>query len=288
MTTFQPAPRRSVEETLRRGDARQGEHRLPRGGLGGDAAIAGRRAHQPVDWQVETRGFDDDFLILGEHGIGCDERIERFAQPPARQRQGALDVLAADDHQIEVPVELQMLKAVVEHVHRGAELGFGEDAGAIAVGTGQHDDARQLTGQHHRLVARHIQAGADLPRVADDDDFFRPARAAVAAAENGRLLTHFEEHPGDSSSKRGLAAAADGEIADADDGVAQPLPEVGPRRVPLPPPPRNRRVKAAQHGRGATGTPANERPVTKGEGFTAFRRRGTAARFRSRPTAGAG
>ena len=224
-----------------------------------------RRAHQPVDRQVETRGFDDDLLILRQHGIGGDDRIERLAQPPARQRHRPLDVLAADDHQIDVAIELQMLKAVVEHVDRGAELGFGEDAGAIAVGTGQHDDAGQLPRQHHRLVARHIEAGADLPRVADDDDVLRLARAAVAAAENGRLLAHLEQHPGDGGRERRLAAAADGEIADADDRVAQPLPEVGPRGVALAPPPRDRRVKAAQHGRrigrpddtGRTGEPVN-------------------------------
>ena len=32
-----------------------------------------------------------------------------------------------------------MLKAVIEDVHRRAELGLGHHAGAIAIGTGQHD-----------------------------------------------------------------------------------------------------------------------------------------------------
>jgi hypothetical protein len=56
----------------------------------------------------------------------------------------------------------------------------------------------------------------------------------------------FEKQPRDGRRQRRLSAAADGQVADADDGMAQTRAQVGSRRVALAAPPHGRRVDRAQ------------------------------------------
>ena len=77
--------------------------------------------------------------VGGEHGVGREQRVRRLAQTSARQRPGiSLEVLTRDDHQVDIPIELQVLKPVVEDVDRRAQVAFGETARKVAIARGQH------------------------------------------------------------------------------------------------------------------------------------------------------
>jgi hypothetical protein len=184
--------------------------------------------------------------VRGKDGIGGNQGVERLAQAPTRQRRRPGDVFARDDQQVDVAIELQVLKAVVEDVDRRPEVVLGEAAGEVAIRTGQHGRARQLPRQHQRLVARARQVGADAARIAHDDDAVAVLGAAVAAAQDRGPLAHLEQRLCDICRHRRLAAAANRKVADADDRSPEPLPQVGASGVAFAPPSHDRGIDGAQ------------------------------------------
>ncbi len=75
-----------------------------------------------------------------------------------------------------------LLKPVVEHVHGGAELPFGQRPRQIAIGRYTDDGARKLSREHQRLVAGAIQRREHACAVGHDDDSVDRIGSRVAAA----------------------------------------------------------------------------------------------------------
>ena len=173
-----------------------------------------------------------------EHGVGERRRGEGFAEPARRQGPRVGDVLHADDEQVGPPRKRQMLKPVVEHVHRGIEVTLGQAPGEIAVAA---TPARGRPRRRARASAVRRRSDRDRRRagVRPTPPPRRPARPArVPAAQNRRPLAHLQQHARDMSHGRRLAGAADAEVADADDRPLQtPLPAgapMAPSAVPMP------------------------------------------------------
>ena len=80
------------------------------------------------------------------------------------------DVVAPDDDDVDVAIELQVLKPVVEDVDGRAEVVLGHAARQIPIRRDQHRDARKLTREHQRLVAGARQIAANPVGIAHDDD----------------------------------------------------------------------------------------------------------------------
>ena len=127
-------------------------------------------------------------LVQRDDGVGVGNRVERLAQPAGRQRPRAVDVLRGDRHQIDVPVQLKVLKPIVQDVDGAAEMMLGQTAREVAVAARQHRDAVQLSGEHHRLVAGSIDVGADAIRIADDHHAVVVHAPGISTAQNGRAF----------------------------------------------------------------------------------------------------
>ena len=137
---------------------------------------------------------DEHALVGGEDGVGREQRVGRLAQPAAGQRPRAgLQILARDDHQIDVAIELQVLEPIVEDVHRRAEVVLGETARQVAIARREDRDARQLPRQHQRLVAGPIEIRADAVGVAHDDHTVFRSPPRVAATQDRRTLAHGQQ-----------------------------------------------------------------------------------------------
>ena len=143
-------------------------------------------------------------------------------------------------------IEIEMLKAVVQHVHRASEPALGDSPGNVAARRHQHRGARNGARQHLRLVARSLDVGKHAAAVADDHHTFVDDFSRIAAAQNRRALSHLEQHPRDLGRQRRLAAAADGEIPDADDRRGETAPQMGPALVVAPACARELAVKKVQ------------------------------------------
>ena len=109
---------------------------------------------QFVDRKIRPGHFHHHVVVSRKDRVRRDQRVERLAQPTGGKRDGILHILAADDHQINVAIELEVLKPVVEDVNGGAEMFLGESA---RPGNGRRTSAPmpgQLPRQHQRFVAR--------------------------------------------------------------------------------------------------------------------------------------
>ena len=135
-----PAGRRQIRKKTRwPGNACDGEHtgsradggRVTAGYRTGTAqrpphAEHGRDAKRPAD------AFGSRFVAGGDEHRICRGCIgERFAQATCGKR-AIGDIVLVDEQQIHGPLQLQMLKAVVEHVHGGAEPPFGDETCGVA------------------------------------------------------------------------------------------------------------------------------------------------------------
>src|SRR5262245_54073406 len=112
-----------------------------------------------------------------------------------------------DEHNVEVTDESAVLEAVVEQQDLSLVFGDGGAGGGDAVGPLDVRHTGEVVAQDHRLVV-------ELREVAAVEG------AAVAAAEDGDADVPLGEPPGQVFDEGGLAGAADGEVADADDGDA--------------------------------------------------------------------
>ena len=182
------------------------------------------------------------------------------SRPPGSVRASVSRSSPRDDHQIDVSIELQVLEAIVEDVHRRAEVMLGEAARQEAIARREDRDARQLPRQHQRLVTGPIEIRADAVGVADDDHAVFGLPAPVAAAQDRGPLAHGEQLARQVRDGGRLASTTDSDVADTDHSAAQPSSQVRPRRIVLAPPPRDGRIKRAQH--------ANFQPwLSRADGF---------------------
>ncbi len=129
-----------------------------------------------------------------------------------------------------------MLKAIVQQVHRRREARFGELPRFVTVGADDHRYTRQRASQHHRLIPGVRNIAQHAVSVRDDRGAGIMLRAPVSAAEHTRAMSTRDEHLRDALHGRRLAAAADPQVADADDGAGEPAPTIRIARVPPPPP----------------------------------------------------
>ena len=94
--------------------------------------------------------------------------------------------------QIDVAHQIEMLKPVVQHVHRASEPALGDAAGHVAARRDQHRGARNGAGEHQRLVSGALDIDQHAASVADDDHTLVDDLSRVAAAQNRRALAHLE------------------------------------------------------------------------------------------------
>jgi hypothetical protein len=198
------------------------------------------------DGGCDLRRLHDNILVGGEDGIRHDERVERLAESPGRERPRTREILSSEDQQVHVPIELKVLKAIVEDMDRASQVVLGKTPGQIPIGRREDRDAGKLAREHERFVSRPVEICPHAVGIADDDHSVTSIAARVAAAENGGPLPHFEEHPRDTRRHRRFPTPPDSQVADAHDGISQAPAEIGAPRVTLTPSSRCRRVQGAQ------------------------------------------
>ena len=216
------------EEFAGIGDAGECEH--PRagelgdgGGLRGKLAVEPRQAAPPRgrDRRLgsSARGTDH------QHGVGMIELgFERRPQRTGREHPAIADAAAAVEHRDdEVLGERRVLPAVVHD--DGVGSGPRRRRGARRAIMG--DDGGGDAGEQQRFVADRV---GGLPV----DPHRTGKLSAIAAREKERAVARRDENMGGGDGGRRLAAAADGEIADAQDRHARPpapaAPSAAPRR----------------------------------------------------------
>ena len=196
-------------EFLRIGDAGKADHRQ----YAEPARIAARR-HARLQHRLvrrlealgERRGLaavaDQEQRVGARHLL-----VERRPQGTGRHDEPIAEPGRGIDHdQAEILGELRVLEAVIHDDDRGVGA-FDQSCARRAV---RRHHGRRVRGKQQRLVA-------DLRRALALGDQHRALRlAAIAAGEKRRALARFLQHFGDGNGRRGLAAAAGGEIADAD------------------------------------------------------------------------
>ncbi len=180
-----------------------------------------------------------------ERGIGVHGDRQRLAQAAGRHR-AIGEVLFSRDQQIHVARQRKMLKAVVQQVDGDAELLFGQTSREIPVGADEHRNGGQRASQHQRFVACRLNVREDGPPVRHDGDTVVRRRPAVAARQHRRTFTLLDEEPGNRRDDRRLAAAADAEVADAHDRLAQPSATRRVAAVPSATPRGGRAVEQAR------------------------------------------
>jgi hypothetical protein len=190
--------------------------------------------------------LDDNILVGGKDGIRHDERVNRLAEAAGGERLGTRKILARHDQQVHVPIELEMLKPIVEHMHGAAQVVFGDASRQVAIRAGEDRDPRKLAREHERFISRAIEICTDAVCVSNDHHSIASVASRVAAAENGRPLSQLEKQSRNTRGHRRFPAPPDGQVADADDGISQAPAKIGAPRVPLAPPSRSCRVQSAQ------------------------------------------
>jgi hypothetical protein len=157
-----PADRQDVrDEAIRSGDAGHDEHlgpgrhdhRIARLGDVARRPDGPRHAEHRRDPEGAADPLGGGVVARGDQrGVRHRRGADALAQPPGRHRL-ILKVVLGDEQQIDVARQLEMLKAVVQHVHGGAEPAFRQPPRQIAVAPDQHADAGERAGEHQRLVA---------------------------------------------------------------------------------------------------------------------------------------
>ena len=176
---------------------------------------------------------------------GC-RCIERFAKPAERQCASVFGIIRRNQ-QIDVAHQVEMLKAIIEHMDRAAEPCFGQSPCHVSARRHEHRSARHFAGQHLRLIAGVVHIHMQARAIAHDDHAFVHDFSRVSAAENRRALSHIDQHAREFTSERRLAAAADRQIADADDRRRETMPEMRPVLVVAPAGACELAVKKIQH-----------------------------------------
>jgi hypothetical protein len=202
------------------------------------------------DWAVAA-GDDfcgavtgDDVIVavlafaFGEEDVaGAAEIARGFAESAAWEEVVIAEGgVAVDEDDVETAAEAEVLETVVEEERVAVEFADGPAAGFDAVFVDDDGDAGEIAGEHPWFVAGVSGVAGDVRAIADDERwrFAGGAEEAsgetvaegrfdafVAAAEDSDLAAFLLEAAGEHFDDWGFAGAADGEVADADDGGSE-------------------------------------------------------------------
>ena len=114
-----------------------------------------------------------------------------------------------------------MLESVVEQVHVAPEPCLGQPSREVPVRRDEDGHAWQLTREHQRFVAGAREISEDGSSIADDHHAVRDIRTTVSARQDRRMPAALEQPRREVRDQRRLAAAAHGEVSDADDRLAE-------------------------------------------------------------------
>ena len=118
---------------------------------------------------------------LDDQRICQPQRVERLPEPTRRQRTRVGDILDPEHDEIHIPMQCEVLKAVVEQVHRGPKLRFGQPTGEIPVLADKNRRPRKRTGQHERLVAGFSHVRPHGRPITNHDDAVGRVLATIAS-----------------------------------------------------------------------------------------------------------
>ena len=163
--------------------------------------------------------------------------FDRLAQDSARQHVAVAEGIGGvHQHDVDVRLEHEILKAVVENDDVGLVLIHGVQPRLDPVLVDQHGDVAQIRREHVGFIAGvvgfeqqivpvgdHLGRHLDLLRAEHVHELVaeRAFAAAVAAAENRHLAPLRAERAREYLHHRRLAGAAAGEVADADHETAE-------------------------------------------------------------------
>jgi hypothetical protein len=179
-----------------------------------------------------------------EDKIRAFQGIGGFAEDAAGKDVSVAEgILAIDKEEVEAITEAEVLVAVVEKEGVGTVVADGVPGGFDAVGIDEDGNTGEVAGEHEGFVAGLGRVEQDGFSVRDDAGWGRGAAGEkavgepgkegfrdglVTAAEDGDTAAGFLEGAGEFFDHGGLAGAADGEVADADDeGAHGVTPEDG-------------------------------------------------------------
>ena len=175
---------------------------------------------------VALRGIGD------QDGIGERRRFQPLPHPACGEKLCVVQIPRTKHQQIHIPLQHDVLKPIVEHVHRAAEARLGQPAGKITVCRDHHRGPGNRPSEHQRLIACAPEVGTETLGVTHDHDTILRCLPIVAPAENGGPFTHRQQHMGDVRGDGRLAAASNHQAADADDWTSEPAARVGMAGVP--------------------------------------------------------
>ena len=89
--------------------------------------------------------------VIENNGIGRAKCAHGLAQASEWQRT-IRKILGRDDDDVDVARERPVLKSVVQHVHRRAEVPLGKRAGQRALIADEHAGARNRAREHQRFI----------------------------------------------------------------------------------------------------------------------------------------
>ena len=115
------------EEPIGRGDTGDGKSRLTIDVGDSD------RSTCVEERKVDADRADIHIIISGEHGIGGNQRVERLTQAATREGDWFRNVLASDEDDVDIAIELYVLKPVVQHVNGCLECAFRQGPRKIAI-----------------------------------------------------------------------------------------------------------------------------------------------------------
>jgi hypothetical protein len=202
-----------LEEFIGPGDTAEGDDTFA-GGWGREFAV-----HDPdglVEIAAAEFGFEGAVFCAKDEDVGAAQGGERLTEAASGQ-EGLLEVAGVEDDYVEVAGELAVLEAVIEDVQaRAGDLALGKKASLIAAGADVDGNAGLLRYEQGFVAV----AGS----VALEWNVFGFARAAfVASGEDIDGDALFVGQLDEADDDGGFAAAADGEVADAEDGIVEAL-----------------------------------------------------------------
>ena len=222
-----PLGSRRREKALGTRDAGHRHRPLPRQRDTAAVCMDGSRLaemrHGPEDHRLaQPRGNCFGLLLRP----GDDQRIRAEGGsnrlPQASRRQHLLvQIGLRHQQQIDVPPQLEMLVGVVKQVHGAAEPSLGERSGQVPIRRDDHRHAGKRTREHLRLIARSLHRLDDPLRGAHHHHAVLGATSSVAATQDGGPLSALDQQARQRCDDRRLAAAADDEVADADDRLGE-------------------------------------------------------------------
>src|SRR6266545_1239747 len=171
------------------------------------------------------------FRPCHEQRIRKPRGSERLAQMP-RWQHPLLQIRHRYEQQIDVSLQLHMLKAIIQDAHGDPELPLREHARDVAIARHEYWNAGHGARQQLRLVAGTRDRFEDTLAIAHDEDSFGRFAAGISAREDRGTLSAVAEETGNGRHNGRLAAATGREIAYADDGMMQTPPALRTARVP--------------------------------------------------------